>query len=132
MYIVETDRISEVDDLPLDPPVFEAKIEELCNESRNKLLNEWLLKCADIFLDERSHWKKYIPKHFGDALCIIEKFFSCVHSLMSLQLRRLVMRSLQHFLKLIVRFKVKFYCLTMFIIRLVCRKAMILAILITI
>lgn len=107
MYILQTDRISESGEFPLDPLTFETKIEELCNESRDKLLHEWLLKCADIFLDERRHWKNYIPRRIGDSLCIIEKFFSCANSLMSSQLRRLVMRSLRHFLQLIARFKVK-------------------------
>lgn len=109
MHIIETDRLRESGTFPLEPSVFEAKIDELCKESRNKLLKDWLLKCADIFLEKRSYWKKFIPKQMGDSVCIIESFFACVNSLMSLQLRRLVTRSLEHFVKLVVYYKVSFF-----------------------
>lgn len=106
MYIIPTDRLSEAGSFPLEPHVFEKKIDDICTESREKLLNEWLLKCADIFLEFRACWKSIIPIQPDDPLCIINKFFACVNSLMASQLRRLVTRSLNHFLELIVRFKV--------------------------
>lgn len=106
LLVAPTDRLDEGEPYPLEPTVFEAKIDEFCEESRFTLLNIWLLKCADIFLDNRNYWDQYIPKHPGDSLCIVEGFFACVNNLMSLQLRGLVKRSLRHFAELIIRYKV--------------------------
>lgn len=106
MLIVQTNRLQEVGQFPLDPTVFETKVEEMCHESRNILLNEWLPKCADIFLNLKKFWKQYIPKSEEDAVQIIENFFACANGIMAKQLRRLVLKSLRHFLNMFIKYKV--------------------------
>lgn len=106
MYILPTDRLAEGGALPISPTDFETKVNELCAEARNTLENVWLKKCADIFLRLRPYWQEYAPKRIGDSVHIIEQFFKCVNALMASQLRRLAMRSLNHFLDLLIQYRV--------------------------
>lgn len=104
--ILDTKRFEELGSFPLEPSIFEEKVNSLCEEVRNILEKEWLSRVADIFLELKHYWKQYIPKKAGESLELVESFFRCVNSLMSLQLRGLVMRSLNDFLHLVVKYKV--------------------------
>jgi dynein heavy chain len=106
MLIIPTDRLEEVGQFPLEMDVLEEQIDHICTESRNILVREWLPSCADIFLKYKMQWRKYIPLKPTDSPVLVERFFDCVNGLLSMQLRRLVMRSLRHFLSLMVKFKV--------------------------
>lgn len=105
MLIVDTSRLEEVGIFPQEPGQYEEHFNKLCDESRNVLLKQWLPTCADILLELRNEWKFLIPKEQGDTLYNIEKFFECINALLSRQLRRLVERSLAHFLEFIIKFK---------------------------
>lgn len=106
MYILPTNSLAENGVLPITPAEFEKRVNELCSEARYVLENVWLHQCANIFLNLKQFWQEFAPQRPGDSTHTIELFFSCVNSLMASQLRRLVMRSLQHFLDLIVQYKV--------------------------
>jgi hypothetical protein len=47
-----------------------------------------------------------VPAKARESLKIIKLFYDCVCSLMSMQIRQLVMKSLYHFLDLIMMYKV--------------------------
>jgi hypothetical protein len=47
-----------------------------------------------------------VPVKARESLKIVKLFFDCVCSLMSMQIRQLVMKSLYHFLDLIMVYKV--------------------------
>lgn len=106
MLIIPTDRLEENQQFPLEMIDLENLIDDICQQSRDILVKEWLPSCADVFLKQKLHWKKYIPLKASDSPVLIEKFFDCVNSLLSMQLRSLVMRSLKHFLNFIIKFKV--------------------------
>ncbi|XP_076256705.1 dynein heavy chain 3, axonemal [Rhynchophorus ferrugineus] len=96
--------ILSVDDLelntnkfPLKPIDFEERAKDLCSMSRQVLLNEWLPQCADIFLEYKKDWKQYVPRKPGESCHLVERFFECTNTLLSMQLRSLVMKSLNHF-----------------------------------
>ncbi|KAI4456226.1 dynein heavy chain family protein [Holotrichia oblita] len=105
MYILPINQLSENGVLPITPAEFERKVNDLCSDARYVLENVWLQQCANIFLNLKQYWQEFAPKRPGDSTHTIELFFSCVNSLMASQLRRLVMRSLEHFLHLIVQYK---------------------------
>jgi hypothetical protein len=52
-----------------------------------------------------------VPVKEGESLTIIKLFFDCVCALMSMQIRQLVMKSLYHFLDLIMMYKVSNFVL---------------------
>lgn len=106
MVILPTKRIEKVGKFPLEITVLEKQLEALCNQARTVLVEDWLKDVADIFLKYRDSWKKYIPRKPRDSFTSIERFFSCAASLMSRQLRSLVMKSLYHFLNFLVQYKV--------------------------
>nr|CAI5856319.1 unnamed protein product [Callosobruchus analis] len=90
---------------PIDPGEFEQRVLEICQNSRKILKKEWLPSCADIFLENKQEWKCYIPVNKKDSTELIERFFECANILMSMQLRTLVIRSLKHFISMMLKFK---------------------------
>lgn len=58
----------------------------------------WLPQCAALFDTFKDLWLPLIPESEQMAPIAVQEFFSCVASLMSLQLRSLVVDSLQDML----------------------------------
>lgn len=106
MLILPTERLEEMHKFPCTAAQFEEQVDEICRQSREVLLKEWLPMCADIALKYKKTWRSYIPKKQGDTLTNIERFFTCINILLAKQLRLLVMHSLHHFLEFITRYKV--------------------------
>ncbi len=57
-------------------------------------------------MDSKHHWTHLIPVNEGDSATLIQKFFSCVAALMSIQLRSLVLNSLKDFLEFLKMYQV--------------------------
>nr|CAD7398222.1 unnamed protein product [Timema cristinae] len=104
MVIVSVESLKTLHVLPIQAEVLLSSVDNMCQHSRNKLLNEWLPTCADVFLSLKHTWQNLVPRKHGASLQHVEKFFKCVSSLMSLQLRQLVMKSLRHLLQFIVQY----------------------------
>jgi dynein heavy chain len=66
----------------------------------------WVPECAKVLLDSKQHWTHLIPVNEGDSSTLIQKFFSCVAALMSIQLRSLVLNSLKDFLEFLKMYQV--------------------------
>lgn len=52
-----------------------------------------------MFVEKKHLWERLIPQSDGDSTALVQKFFGCVASLMSIQLREMVVNSLADFLK---------------------------------
>ncbi|KAG5895229.1 hypothetical protein JTB14_003446 [Gonioctena quinquepunctata] len=104
MLIIPLSSLLESNE-PLNLSAFLEKVETICDHSREILEKEWLPKCADIFLECKKYWRQYIPKQPSDSVELVERFFECVNTLLSIELRGLVVRSLEHFLSLFIKFK---------------------------
>lgn len=76
------------------------------------VLFSWVPECAKVLLDSKHHWTHLIPVNEGDSTTLIQKFFSCVAALMSIQLRSLVLNSLKDFLQFLKMYEVSKYCLS--------------------
>ncbi|XP_071052042.1 dynein axonemal heavy chain 3 isoform X2 [Onthophagus taurus] len=105
MCILDVADLEEDQEFPLHMESFEETLIALCNKTRNVLTNVWLKECADIFCDLRPTWEHFIPRQKGDNMDVIEMFFNCVNTLMSLQVRGMVMKSLNHFMELLIKYK---------------------------
>lgn len=106
MLILPIQRLTGDGEYPLELSALEEHIDIICNESRERLENGWLKSIADIFLKYRIAWRKYIPTSSCDTPGLIEKFFICAASIMSIQLRKLVIKSIHAFLKYLMENKV--------------------------
>ncbi|NXN95540.1 DYH3 protein, partial [Rhinopomastus cyanomelas] len=85
-------------DMPLQPTEFEEVIRRHCVEAHNILQNKWIPNCASIFLDQKREWLHFAPKNNFDSSQPVESYFNSVAALMSLQLREMVMNSLEDLL----------------------------------
>uniref|UniRef100_A0A663N975 Dynein axonemal heavy chain 3 n=1 Tax=Athene cunicularia TaxID=194338 RepID=A0A663N975_ATHCN len=85
-------------DLPLLPTEFEEVIRRHCVEAHNILQNEWIPTCASIFLDQKRKWLHFAPENDFDSSQRVESYFHSVSTLMSLQLREMVVNSLEDLL----------------------------------
>ncbi|XP_062444589.1 dynein axonemal heavy chain 3 [Rhea pennata] len=85
-------------DLPLLPTEFKDLIRRHCVEARDILQNKWIPTCVSFFLDQRRKWLHFAPERNCDSSQRVESYFGSVASLMSLQLREMVINSLEDLL----------------------------------
>uniref|UniRef100_A0A8C0BHP6 Uncharacterized protein n=1 Tax=Buteo japonicus TaxID=224669 RepID=A0A8C0BHP6_9AVES len=85
-------------DLPLLPAEFEEVIRRHCVEAHDILQNKWIPTCASIFRDEKRKWLHFAPENDCDSSQLVESYFHSVATLMSLQLREMVVNSLEDLL----------------------------------
>ncbi|KAM9012434.1 dynein axonemal heavy chain 3 [Ara ararauna] len=85
--------------LPLLPADFKEVIRRHCVEAHNILQNNWIPTCASIFRDQKREWLHFAPKNDCDSSEQVESYFYSVASLMSLQLREMVVNSLEDLLE---------------------------------
>ncbi|XP_012645608.2 dynein axonemal heavy chain 3 [Microcebus murinus] len=81
--------------LPLLPHEYQDVIQKHCMEARQILLSKWIPTCAQLFVSRREQWVHFAPKSDYDSSRNIEEYFASVASFMSLQLRELVIKSLE-------------------------------------
>ncbi|XP_053412126.1 dynein axonemal heavy chain 3 [Nycticebus coucang] len=81
--------------LPLLPQEYQDEIQKHCMEARQVLLSKWIPTCAQLFVTRKDHWVHLAPKNDYDSSRNIEEYFASVASFMSLQLRELVIKSLE-------------------------------------
>uniref|UniRef100_A0A671RBC6 Dynein heavy chain linker domain-containing protein n=1 Tax=Sinocyclocheilus anshuiensis TaxID=1608454 RepID=A0A671RBC6_9TELE len=86
-------------DLPLLPAEFEELVRRQCQNTRDELLNTWLPRCASLFVTFKDSWLPLVPKKASISPVKAQKLFYSVAALMSLQLRGLVVASLQDLLQ---------------------------------
>ncbi|XP_074238057.1 dynein axonemal heavy chain 3 isoform X3 [Saimiri boliviensis] len=86
--------------LPLQPQEYWNVIQKHCLEAHQILLNKWIPTCAQLFTSRKEHWVRFAPKSKYDSCRNIEEYFASVASFMSLQLRELVIKSLEDLVSL--------------------------------
>ncbi|XP_021092936.1 dynein heavy chain 3, axonemal isoform X6 [Heterocephalus glaber] len=86
--------------LPLQPDEYWDVICKHCAEARQILLSKWIPACTELFVSWKEHWVHFSPKSDYDSSRNIEEYFASVASFMSLQLRELVIKSLEDLVSL--------------------------------
>uniref|UniRef100_A0A8D2QAY1 Dynein axonemal heavy chain 3 n=1 Tax=Zonotrichia albicollis TaxID=44394 RepID=A0A8D2QAY1_ZONAL len=66
----------------------------------------WIPTCASIFIDKKNMWLPFAPQRDSDSSKKVESYFSSVAALMSLQLREMVINSLEDLLAFFMIHKV--------------------------
>ncbi|CAH0719658.1 unnamed protein product, partial [Brenthis ino] len=97
MYICDMNKMQSELPFPHYPSDFGERLNQLCTETRTELMENWLIDVADTMVKMRKHWAVYVAKKKKESTFQVEKFFSCIHALMSRQIRDLVERSVEHF-----------------------------------
>lgn len=70
-------------------------------------LYRWIPTCAQLFVSRKEHWVHFAPKSDYDSSRNIEEYFASVASFMSLQLRELVIKSLEDLVSFFMIHKVR-------------------------
>lgn len=83
--------------LPFYPDEFENFVRQKCLEERELLEKTWIPKCAHTIVEMKEIWKHLVPLTDDEPLDVPLKFFECIATLMSNQLRALVVDSLIEF-----------------------------------
>ncbi|XP_070617336.1 dynein axonemal heavy chain 3 isoform X3 [Erythrolamprus reginae] len=97
LRFIRTKEILE-GDLPLLPNEFEELIRRQCQEAHEILQTRWIPRCADLFVEQKEKWLHLAPQNDFDSSQQIEEYFASVAILMSLQLREMVINSLEDLL----------------------------------
>lgn len=108
MLIIDINEINQDETLfPVNPRKFMEKIKECCAEKRHKLEFEWIPAVANILANMKNTWEKFVPLTQHEDTGLIQRFFESIASLMSKQLRELVLRSVLHLKDYLLSFQVK-------------------------
>ncbi|XP_054015460.1 dynein axonemal heavy chain 3-like [Hylaeus anthracinus] len=88
--------IEDIGNLPISAFDIESKVILLCDKAMNKLIKEWLADIAEIFLEKKCTWSCLVEEHYNASTALIERYFLSVNTLLSKQLRMIVMKTLNH------------------------------------
>ena len=89
-------KIDDFGTLPIPALEIQLKVNSLCQEASINLQKEWLADVAEIFLEKKSAWTNYFYKSSTASLEHIQKYFRSVNTLLSKQLRSMVVKTLKH------------------------------------
>lgn len=94
LIIVNTKRVFKQENAP-DASELTNLIQKCCLVAKDILINDWLPRVADLIDSMRPVWKDLIAhkSRYGGRAAIM---FKTIHALMSLQLQRLIKKSIDH------------------------------------
>jgi dynein heavy chain len=87
------------------PDEFEKFVKQKCLEQRDLLIKSWVPQCAKTILELKDYWKHFVPLDEEESLELPMKFFSCLATEMSNQLRNMVVDSLEEFVQFFEQYK---------------------------
>jgi dynein heavy chain len=89
------------------PDDFEKFLQKKCLQQRELLEKNWIPKCAKVLINLKKYWEQLVPKDEEASLQPPMRFYNCVATLMSNQLRNLVVDSLAEFVSFFEQYQVK-------------------------
>ncbi|XP_017878877.2 dynein heavy chain 3, axonemal [Ceratina calcarata] len=87
-------NLRDIGPLPILATEILPKINSLCDQSKDLLIKHWLADVAELFLEKKHAWSCLIESHHDASRALIEKYFRSVNTLLSKQLRLIIMRTL--------------------------------------
>ena len=105
MYILPFDELTK-GFIPLRVDQFEERVSKICSKAKHVLVKKWVPECANVIKEMSHYWIHLIPKKPEDSIQGVKKFFTSVAALMSMQMRTLVMKSLEHFCSNLMKYEV--------------------------
>ncbi|XP_015175416.1 PREDICTED: dynein heavy chain 3, axonemal [Polistes dominula] len=98
-------NIQDLGTFPVVVTEIEPKINELCENAVDIFTNKWLADVADIFLEKKYAWSGLFEKGQHTSTSLIEKYFRAVNSLLSKQLRIMIMKTIRNFRNFLMQYK---------------------------
>lgn len=91
--------------LPVPAAEIEPRLDDLCVAATDVLVKEWLADVAEIFLEKKHDWSQYFETQSDASTAMIEKYFRSVNSLLSKQLRIIIINTLEDVRDFFMRYK---------------------------
>ncbi|XP_017759468.1 PREDICTED: dynein heavy chain 3, axonemal [Eufriesea mexicana] len=89
-------KLEDLGTFPIPANEVEHKINLLCNKAVDKLIRHWLADIAEFFLEKKYAWSCLVQRHYNASTAMIEKYFRSVNTLLSIQLRMMIMKTLNN------------------------------------
>jgi len=90
---------------PILATEIEPRLNALCAIATDVLVKEWLADVAEIFLEKKDIWSQYFETQSNASTVLIEKYFRSVNSLLSKQLRIMIMKTLEDVRDFFMRYR---------------------------
>lgn len=97
-------KIEDFGDLPIPAMDIEPKVRLLCKVANAKIIHEWLADVAEVFLEKKKAWSFLFDKQPDASKGMIEKYFRSVNTLLSEQLRVIIMQTIRNLRDCFVRY----------------------------
>ncbi|XP_008202999.3 dynein heavy chain 3, axonemal [Nasonia vitripennis] len=90
-------NVSELGELPIPALEIADRIRLMCHTAKKNLIEVWLAEVAELFLQKKEAWSGYFDKTPNASTLLIRKYFRSINSLLSRQLRYIVLQTLLAF-----------------------------------
>lgn len=90
-------KLQDLGTIPISANEIEPKMNLLCDKAVDRLIKHWLAEVAEFFLEKKYAWSCFIEKHYNASTALIEKYFRSINTLLSRQLRMMIMKTLHSF-----------------------------------
>ncbi|KAK9508782.1 hypothetical protein O3M35_006257 [Rhynocoris fuscipes] len=104
-FIVITLSNLREQNLPIQPSHFDEFTTEMCEKARKTFTDAWLVDVAEIILRMRETWEHLAPKSPRESATIVERFFACVNVVLSLQLRHIILKSIEAYRDILLNYE---------------------------
>lgn len=94
-YHMRIIRMQDFGTFPIPAAEIEPRLNDLCAAVTDVLVKEWLADVAEIFLEKKDIWSQYFETQPSASTLLIEKYFRSVNSLLSKQLRIIIIKTLE-------------------------------------
>lgn len=91
--------------LPIPAAEVEPRWNGLCAAATDVLIKEWLVNVAEVFLEKKHVWSQYFEMRPDASTALIEKYFRGINSLLSRQLRIMMIETLKDIRDFFMRYK---------------------------
>lgn len=98
-------RMQDFGTFPFPAVEIEPKLNALCYAATDVLVKEWLADVAEMFLEKKYAWSQYFEMRPDASTAMIEKYFRSVNSLLSKQLRIIIIETLADIRDFFMRYK---------------------------
>ncbi|XP_012230668.2 dynein axonemal heavy chain 3 [Linepithema humile] len=104
-YQMRIIRMQDFGTFPIPAAEIEPRLNNLCNAATNVLVKEWLSDVAEIFFEKKDVWSQYFETRPNASTVLIEKYFRSVNSLLSKQLRIMIIKTLEDVRDFFMRYR---------------------------
>ncbi|KAL7290283.1 hypothetical protein TKK_0015983 [Trichogramma kaykai] len=91
--------------LPIPASEIDERVARSCRAARSRLVDGWLARVAELFLERKQAWSGLVDATPGASTLLLRRYFRSVDSLLSRQLRHMLVDSIEQFERFFDRYR---------------------------